>query len=150
MYHKKIIAKKTAKKLIKLSPNIIVTGKVPSSYAWTSWGIVTLSLLRFLLIFILLCQNFGVVFFHPINFKPWHNDLYVLRKCAIYFLSHTSCSSGFIKKKIWITMWIDAGSMQIMHMDCYFPSLQGSHVLTVKWLLPIHVGRRLDHSMVTL
>ena len=30
--------------------------------------------------------------FHPINFKPW-----VLGRCAMTFLGHTSCSSGFFQ-----------------------------------------------------
>ena len=35
--------------------------------------------------------------FYPIDFKPWHNDPYVLERCAMTFLSHKSCSSGFIQ-----------------------------------------------------
>ena len=34
--------------------------------------------------------------FYPIDYKPLHNDPYVLGRCAITFRSHKSCSSGFI------------------------------------------------------
>ena len=33
--------------------------------------------------------------FYPIDFKPLHSDPYVLGRCTMTFLSHTSCSSGF-------------------------------------------------------
>ena len=33
--------------------------------------------------------------FNAIDFKPWHKDPYILGRCDMTFLSHTSCSSGF-------------------------------------------------------
>ena len=35
--------------------------------------------------------------FYPIDFKPWHNDSYVLKFTAMTFLGIHSCSPGFIQ-----------------------------------------------------
>ena len=36
--------------------------------------------------------------FYQIDFKPLHNDPYVSGRCAMTFLSHTSCYSGFFSR----------------------------------------------------
>ena len=60
--------------------------------------------------FIILCRGL----FLPIDFKPWHNDSYVLGRCAMTFQSIPSCSSGFIQDfldhpvliKVWPMMYM--------------------------------------------
>ena len=58
---------------------------------------------------------------YPIDFKPWRNDLYVLGRCAMTFLSHTSCSLGFVPD--FMDHYVD----QCWHIDVH---------------VGIHVGRR--------
>ena len=55
---------------------------------------------------------------YPIDFKPWHNDPYVLgmRGCDMTLLSHTSCSLGFVQDFL-------------------------DHYLDQCWHINVHVGR---------
>ena len=44
----------------------------------------------------ILMDNFSLIF-HKIDFKPWHNDPYVLKFYAMTLLRIHTCSYGFIQ-----------------------------------------------------
>ena len=50
---------------------------------------------------------------YPIDFKLWHNDPYVLGRCAMTVPSHTSCSSGFAQD------FLNHNVDQCLHIDVH-------------------------------
>ena len=57
--------------------------------------------------------------FYPIDFKPWHNELgfgevYFSKSFSKTFLSHTSCSSGFIQD--FLNHYVDQCRFNYVHV----------------------------------
>ena len=55
---------------------------------------------------------------YRIDFKPWHNDPYVLGRCAMTFLSHTSYSR-YLCRIFWITMWNNVSPLMYMSAEAH-------------------------------
>ena len=60
-------------------------------------------------------MHYFSISFYPIYFKSWHNDPYVLGRCAMPFLSHTSCSSGFIQD--FLDHYADQCWYKVVHVE---------------------------------
>ena len=81
-----------------LGPNIL-------SFVWIS------TLLLFYV------EGYYSLSFYAIDFQPWHNDPYILGRCAMTFLQVISMFFGIFFRIFWITMWINVGTFMYLSAE---------------------------------
>ena len=64
---------------------------------FVTFGLNILSFVWISTLLLFYVEGYFSLSFYLIDFKPWHDDPWVLGRCSMTFLSHRSCLSGFIQ-----------------------------------------------------